>query len=176
MNFAYIDDPEPTFNSVPTDGNVSADLVERLNVIKTFRQDYHKKISEALSVQGEICDLTRKIVLLRTSINQFDKEDVRDCVARVTGMMSDRVDEQTEALQQIETDAHAMKAVLGREALPSQFLCFVCLENSVDTFLDPCGHVICESCWRRSTMTGRSFACPGCRTIVKEPKKMFMLS
>lgn len=53
------------------------------------------------------------------------------------------------------------------------FQCFVCMERPVDTFMDPCGHLLCSTCWRRSSMTNPT--CAGCRAQTR-PKKMFFLS
>lgn len=42
-----------------------------------------------------------------------------------------------------------------------RFLCFVCLEATCDTFLDPCGHSVCSGCANRLMMR-----CPFCRSSV----------
>jgi len=54
----------------------------------------------------------------------------------------------------------------------AKFQCFVCMERYVDLFLDPCGHMMCEACW----LNTKSKNCPGCRTVVKSPKKIFTLN
>lgn len=53
-----------------------------------------------------------------------------------------------------------------------KFRCFVCMEKYVDTFLDPCGHVLCEECFVKSN----SVNCPGCRAHVQTARKIFTLN
>jgi hypothetical protein len=53
-----------------------------------------------------------------------------------------------------------------------KFRCFVCMEKYVDTFLDPCGHVLCEECLVKSN----SANCPGCRAHVQSARKIFTLN
>jgi hypothetical protein len=50
----------------------------------------------------------------------------------------------------------------------SQFTCSICMERTVDTFLDPCGHLVCERCMVRSA----TLNCPICRRAV-QLKKMY---
>lgn len=47
-----------------------------------------------------------------------------------------------------------------------RFLCFVCLEATCDSYLDPCGHVVCGPCSMK--LIGK---CPFCRCHVS-PKKI----
>lgn len=42
-----------------------------------------------------------------------------------------------------------------------KYSCFVCLETTCDTFLDPCGHAVCYVCSKRIANK-----CPFCRTVV----------
>jgi|APCry1669189844_1035258.scaffolds.fasta_scaffold00106_26 hypothetical protein len=69
-----------------------------------------------------------------------------------------------EAMKQIMCDTNAERY--------ARFTCFVCMEHLVDCLLDPCNHVMCEVCWAKT----RSTQCPGCRTEVREVRKIFTLS
>ncbi len=48
-----------------------------------------------------------------------------------------------------------------------RFMCSVCLESTVDTFLDPCGHTVCGLCSERINKK-----CPYCRTVVFKARRM----
>ena len=51
----------------------------------------------------------------------------------------------------------------------SRYICFVCLDRTVEMFVDPCGHVICEPC------SGHTRGlCPFCRSTVHRFQKMFI--
>jgi hypothetical protein len=52
----------------------------------------------------------------------------------------------------------------------SKYMCFVCLERPVDTFIDPCGHVVCQSCSSRSSL----HVCPFCRGSVRQFRTMYL--
>ena len=59
----------------------------------------------------------------------------------------------------------------------SRFQCFVCMERYIDKFLDPCGHVICDQCWARTTTTPTNGdKCPGCRAPVRRARKIFTMN
>jgi hypothetical protein len=63
---------------------------------------------------------------------------------------------------------HSLRAVLNGPDHGEKYMCFTCLERSVDVFLDPCGHMSCEQCQFRFKTT-----CPFCRTMIT-PKRMFL--
>lgn len=68
----------------------------------------------------------------------------------------------------------AMKRVL-HDTSPeryAKFTCFVCMDQLVDLFIDPCGHVVCDRCWLR---TPNKSQCPGCRARVQGAKKIFTM-
>jgi len=57
-----------------------------------------------------------------------------------------------------------------REALDAS-LCAICMERRKDTFLDPCGHALCQIC---STLMVKSMQCPMCRKKVDGKKDLFL--
>lgn len=57
---------------------------------------------------------------------------------------------------------YTLRRVLKISDLGERYLCFTCLQRPVDTFLHPCGHVICESCIPRL----HARICPFCRADV----------
>lgn len=60
---------------------------------------------------------------------------------------------------------------------PVSFRCFVCLENVVDTFLDPCGHAVCVKCWEKNIRgNAQLHRCPGCRSNVNNARRIFFLA
>lgn len=87
----------------------------------------------------------------------------------------EHIEDFEETVKYLKGQCRAIKEVLENTNSEQmiKFQCFVCMERSVDTFMDPCGHLLCSTCWRRSSTTNP--ACPGCRAQAR-PKKMFFLS
>jgi hypothetical protein len=87
----------------------------------------------------------------------------------------EKVTEYEESVKYLKGQCKAIKEVLENTNAEQmiKFQCFVCMERPVDTFMDPCGHLMCSTCWRRSSTTNPM--CPGCRAQTR-PKKMFFLS
>ena len=87
----------------------------------------------------------------------------------------EHIEDLEETVKYLKGQCRAIKEVLENTNSEQmiKFQCFVCMERSVDTFMDPCGHLLCSTCWRRSSTTNT--ACPGCRAQAR-PKKMFFLS
>jgi len=63
---------------------------------------------------------------------------------------------------------HSLRSVLTLRDHGEKYMCFTCLERSVEVFLDPCGHVACEACQVRFGPM-----CPFCRVLIT-PKRMFL--
>ena len=51
----------------------------------------------------------------------------------------------------------------------NDYMCFICLERGFDTMIEPCGHVICESCSK-----GAIQQCPFCRADIRKFKKLII--
>jgi hypothetical protein len=52
---------------------------------------------------------------------------------------------------------------------PMTHTCPICMTNEVDTYLEPCGHTFCHSCFNVRALTH----CHMCRTKVRTPKNIF---
>ena len=117
----------------------------------------------------------KKLETLKKLADTFDdgpyKEEANQLVSKFE--QEENIPGEEEELASLKGTAHAMRLALvntnPEQAL--KFQCFVCMDKEIDTFLDPCGHVICTGCWRRHN----SASCPGCRTQVTA-KKIFTLS
>lgn len=75
-----------------------------------------------------------------------------------------------EETAQLAGTVRAMEHVLAHTNAKkyNQFTCSVCMEHLVDTFLDPCGHMFCETCVIRL----KNIQCPTCRARFI-PKKIY---
>jgi uncharacterized protein YeeX (DUF496 family) len=119
-----------------------------------------EKASHILTVMDKLGNKDVKYVeILSQLIEQFDKDEGISVLA--------------EELKEKTTKMISMRNVfsLCKDAdVMSNYMCFVCLERPVTEFIDPCGHVICEQCSKRSAL----HVCPFCRGSVRQFKKMFL--
>lgn len=72
-------------------------------------------------------------------------------------------DEYRESTRKVNEYRHIFKGLREVE----KFTCAVCLEAMCDTFLDPCGHTVCQECALRVDKK-----CPYCRGSIIKAKKM----
>jgi hypothetical protein len=119
-----------------------------------------EKASHMLSVLDKLGNKDVKYVeMLREVVEQFDRDE---CIT-----------EDAEKLKEKTTKMLSLRNVfsLCKDAdVMSAYMCFVCLERPVTEFIDPCGHVICEECSKRSAL----HVCPFCRGSVRQYRKMFL--
>lgn len=58
---------------------------------------------------------------------------------------------------------------------PLVHICPICMTNDVDTFLEPCGHTICQECISNKFCNSSKF-CYMCRTPVRGIRKLYFSS
>jgi len=185
MNFTYLD-PRDLLERVlqpPT---------EPLEPIPCELDETWKNFEKELSKYKRDLAATRRDLAMATAQLAIKREDILHMRSVIDGMTNPRlkeslekvvdkheVEEGIEALtlqcRELMGVAHEMQKVLKDTDAEryASFTCFVCMDRLVDTFLDPCGHVMCGPCWVR-TVNKRE--CPGCRGAIRDTKKIFTLS
>ena len=115
----------------------------------------------------------------RTHLSKFIVENVstEDLKAKLVEVIDNYEKEEglPDLIQQcgeLKGKIEAMKSVLlhTNSERYARFTCCICLDRLVDLFIDPCGHVVCESCWIN---TRDKRHCPGCRGNIAGAKKIF---
>ena len=124
-----------------------------------------KKIEEYEKNMAELSNMTR--VFQGTQFQQKFEDLVKDYKATTD---IDKLKEDTRHLRAVSSK---MKRVLENTNAEQQtkFQCFVCMDRYVDTFLDPCGHLLCSTCWNRS----QNVSCPACRQQSR-PKRIYTMN
>ena len=185
MNFAYLDarsmiesllnDPEPTLNPIPCE--LSREWTEFEETLSIFKADYVRKRRDLSIKTAELEDKLKDVKLLRTTIVGFTDTGLK---AIVDGILDKyESDEGISALtlqcRELMGEVNEMQRVLINTMSEryASFTCFICTERLVDLFIDPCGHVVCTPCWARVGV--RAANCPGCRTQVRNVKKIFTM-
>jgi len=185
MNFAYLDPreilervlqpPSPPLEPIP------CELDERWKNFEKELAKYKLELAGAqrdlVQAQAELSIKQEDILHMRSVIDGMANPRLKESLEKVVD--KHEVEEGIEALtlqcRELMGVTNEMQKVLkdtNAERYAS-FTCFVCMERLVDTFLDPCGHVMCASCWVR-TVNKRE--CPGCRGALRDTKRIFTLS
>ena len=179
MNFSFL------INSPLVDAlRITPDEVELSDEWKEFevllghkKKEYASMKNQLSSLYAELGQKTRQLETLHKIQLNFDGSD--DLKAKMADMIYSFENEQNiPAIKQniaaLAGEVQAVEKVLTNTNAGeyAKFQCFVCMERYVELFLDPCGHMMCELCWFRTN----SHNCPGCRTSVKFPKKIFTLN
>jgi len=196
MQFSYLDHNTDSLDTImgtliqnftnrlqPTSAPVEEDtpeveLSEDWNVFGEELANYQRKFALCLKELRDVeVELKRKNAELSALIEMEKKVLSRDLKASLQSIISDyqsneKISEFEDTVKLLKGRCKSMKIVL-ENTNPEQMIkyqCFVCMDKGVDTFLDPCGHVLCSACWRRN----RTNSCPACRNTA-QPKKIYLL-
>jgi hypothetical protein len=198
MQFAYLDDTagavdlmvgtllhslqqhRATRDQVSADESVPEvelpdDWKEFKKSLQAFQKEYMETMCCVRDTEQNLMGKKKKLDTLKKLADTFDdgpyKEEATQLVSKFEN--EENIGGEEEELASLKGTARAMRDALENTNLEQamKFQCFVCMDKEIDSFLDPCGHVICTGCWRRNNST----SCPGCRTRVTA-KKIFTLS
>ena len=163
LEFEENDKPIPKHDLFDSMDKLKSEYLDVVAEVLTGYMNMHAKKEKAslmLSVLDKLGNKDVKYVeLLREVVEQFDRDE---CIT-----------EDAEKLKEKTIEMLSIRNVfsLCKDAdVMSNYMCFVCLERPVTEFIDPCGHVICEQCSKRSAL----HVCPFCRGSVRQYRKMFL--
>lgn len=196
MQFAYLDDAIPIESMIGSllqdlrlprsaedtgapEVELSNEWTEFKQTLFQFQQEYARTRKEASDVDYDVKHKITELSTLRNMASIFT--DGSDLKVRVSDMIQQfEIDNDipglTSRLAELRGTAAAQRGVLEGTNAEAQvkFQCFVCMDRYVDLCLDPCGHVLCNTCWSRLPTTDRR--CPGCRSAPRKAIKIFTLS
>lgn len=185
MNFAYLDaramienmlhEPEAPLNPLPCE--LSGEWKEFEETLGRFKLEYAKKRRELTSKMAELEEKSQDVKLLRNTSDSFTNPDLKVMVSSLIDSYESEegISALTLQCRELLGETNEMQRVMINTMSEryASFTCFICTERLVDLFIDPCGHVVCTPCWARSG--SRSHNCPGCRTQVRNVKKIFTM-
>ena len=186
MNFAYLDarslletvmgppPPEPV-QTIPCDlGTEWAEFGEELGKFKSEFTKTRAELTVNLAALNEKHEEMNVLRMLIDNVNSRDlKEKLEDILSKHES--EEGISTLTQQCGELKGKMEAMKKVLmdTHAERYGKFTCFVCMDRLVDLFIEPCGHVICDACWVRTT---NKYQCPGCRVRVEGVKKIFTMN
>ncbi len=144
--------------------------------LSKFKTEYHTERVELSKIISTLNKHKDELNIIKHTINNIYNPETADLLKEV---YNKRLEDSE--IEKIEKKAaivcgkvKAMKKILHdtNSDLFNRYLCSICMDNMIDTFLDPCGHVFCESCLVK---TVNRTNCPGCRSVVNQPKKIYTI-
>jgi Asp-tRNA(Asn)/Glu-tRNA(Gln) amidotransferase C subunit len=134
-----------------------------------YKREYVKTLASLKIQEEEVNKLSVDINAMTTCMNLIQNKDEMKSLIEDFKMKNDYTKKKEECLETAGKIKSMQNVLVHTNASRyEQFTCSVCMDRLVDTFLDPCGHVICRTCHVRSM----SSQCPICRTSI-EPKKIY---
>ena len=192
MNFAEIEDEEDALQKVAMMDTYDKLLRLRnilehdifqpkeippiINELKKLKSDYLELLEEVILGYVTLAPKKERANTMLTLIERFGTSDVKyvDQLKEIVGQF-DRDEGITELAAQIKEKTERLLGIkkvfeLCTESdIMSKYMCFLCLDRTVQIFIDPCGHVICEECSRRTLSS-----CAFCRGRIVQFKKMYI--
>ena len=186
MNFAYLEarslletvltphSPAPV-QTVPCElGTAWEDFDKELG---KFKSEFVKTRAQLTVNLAALNEKQEEMNVLRMMIENVNSPDLKEKLEDILNNYESEegISTLTQQCGELQGRLEAMKKVLmdtGAERY-GKFTCFVCLDRLVDLFIEPCGHVICDACFVRTT---NKVQCPGCRVRMEGVKKIFSMN
>ena len=186
MNFAYLDarslleqvlaphGPEPV-QTIPCE--LGPEWKEFGEELGNFKSEYVKTRAQLTVNLANLREKQEEMNVLRMMIENVTSQDLKEKLEDIVDKYESEEGIQglTQQCGELQGKLEAMKKVLldtGADRY-GKFTCFVCMERLVDLFIEPCGHVIFDACWVRTT---NKHQCPGCRVRVEGAKKIYTMN
>ena len=146
---------------------------KRLDVIVKLKREYVELVDEIFNKHRNYAEKQIRLDKLTEILETIGSKSVNHYATELEQLITKfEKDEGLEDFKVSMNDQLArfqnLRSVMGMEDVGEKYMCFTCLERSVDMFLDPCGHVACNEC-----QTKFGFTCPFCRVAIT-PKRMFL--
>jgi len=188
MNFAYIDarsllegvlqthtPAETRVDVVPHD--LEPEWIQFEKELSNFKQKFIVALNDAQRKRTRLDEKVEELNVVKMMIESVTSPSLKDMLASVVDSWEteEGIDALSQQCGEAMGKAEAYKKVIfdTNAERYAKFTCFVCMDKMIDLFIDPCGHVICERCWVRTT---NKTHCPGCRTRLIGAKKIFTLN
>lgn len=146
---------------------------ERLGIVADLKREYLALVEDVFHRHQEYTEKVNRLNKLKEILETIGPRS-SDKYADELRRLIDRFEED-ERLEEFKMEMndqlakfHNLKAIVCMDDVGEKYMCFTCLERSVEVFLDPCGHVSCTQCQPRF-----GTSCPFCRVTVT-PKRMFL--
>lgn len=156
----------------PKDVTLGDDWKSFETLLGQFKNEYTRVKHEYTRTEAEFDLFMKDIHALELAVEQLTDPEMRASIETMirTRLESSHHKEFTEKLGTLGGTLKAMMQILQSTNADryNEFTCPVCMDKRVEMFMDPCGHVICSTCFIRL----HESKCPTCRSTVTA-KRMY---
>jgi chromosome segregation ATPase len=143
--------------------------------IQELLPEYRKAVDNIIEVQKKLEKVEKEIETVTTLVGKLSKnrsyteslEKIIESFIQDAGL-EELKQSYAEAAREVQKYQGVFS--LYKEAdNANKYMCFVCLERSINVFIDPCGHTLCDEC--AGKITSR---CPMCREAIVRKGRLFL--
>jgi hypothetical protein len=183
------------YTELADDMDVDLDLVTKINLLRNAtlpdveaspddpalehlqeaKQRYVKCVNEIIETskfidtkQSDLDTISELLKTLGPAVGSY-KETLSNVLSDFE--MNEGLTEARTKLARSTSDYISLRKVFELVEEPSRYLCFTCLDRSIEQVYIPCGHTVCTICSDRMI---RSTNCPFCRSPIMNRQKMFL--
>jgi hypothetical protein len=144
-------------------------------ILTKFKLEFEKtklQLSEKIQEYQNYKDDTR---LMEMMCMNGKSESVKN---HFSNLIKERISETNKFVDEctrLTSKAEACRTILtgtDHDKFAKTFSCFACMERPISLFFDPCGHLICASCW---THIVNKINCPVCDQKISELKRIYSI-
>lgn len=154
------------------DIDLSRDWHDFEGVLGKYKKMYKDTLFELRTKENELSSIISDLTILENSVPAIQDPLMQSEISTVVERYKQEYNysNKKEDVARLAGTVRAMEKVLLHTGARryQQFTCSVCMDRLVDTFLDPCGHLMCEECLVRT----RNVSCPLCRATIT-PKRIY---
>ena len=154
-------------------------LIDKIkkDVLLNFEKlhEYEKQTEEAIKEYNKAYKTIENINQLNDYISDNKKEILKECIDDITSKVLSKKTfniKLEKYLKHFYTHHEYVNVLKSMNCLNNTSKCTLCLVNSIDTAIIPCGHTFCEYCIQMSNNTSNK--CPICRTEYEKIQKLFI--
>lgn len=158
-----------------------SEYAEFLKDVTDFHTKYNSLKGEIIIAENDFAEISetyeKLVKMISTLKNDNSESKMNELIEQYK--IDFKYDEKKANLEKLRETRALMTKVQAKLKWkpPTSFKCFMCLENVVDTFLDPCGHAACAKCWEKHVHSRPSVhKCPGCRSTVNNARRIYFLA
>lgn len=172
MNYAELDDiPAPLLYIPYKEFEVPEEWKLFKAELESYRTDAIETARELVETRSLVEDLYDKISNLRRMQEKLEGDPV--WCEKFSELIfeyekSTGLSELVAKCSELSGKVSALRKILDTSRDPQ--VCTICMNDQVDSYINPCGHTFCTECLNRAGIVG---SCPTCRSRVQSVRKLF---
>jgi len=128
------------------------------------------ELTRSEQILNKNCSDLEKITASIQSLSIVHSADVSNILEELTTISKSKKDIEIELQKNVKTNRHHLQ-ILTNMISQTKHLCSLCMSNSIEMAIIPCGHVACSLCMQRVSQE----TCFACRQQINQTLKLFFI-